>query len=461
VSRPQNDTYQTWLWGEALLLGLLAASLTLFLAYPTLREPYDLPDVRLVLDTVVMLAAFVVAVLAAIRVSVEGRWTDVLLCLGFSLTAASNLAFAIVPAFDPGNDLARPEGWAGAGGRIAGALFIALAPFVRGRTAASRRALIIVLGGGGIVLGALWATCTVLSGLLPPLASGATGDQPLLRTAALAVQALLSLVALLGFWRRYRAEGEDLDRWLALAATLAVFAEVHYVLTPLPELTYVSQGDFLRLLSYGVLLAGVWRAIRSAEFGRAVAEERARVAREIHDGLQQYLFSIATHVSMLRPDNVTEATIEQLKRAASAAQQEARFAVLALSSASGNAPFDAALRRYVDVLTSDGALEVDLEIDRDIRLAPDEQIEVFRIVQEGLANVRKHANARHADVRIGRRNGRRVLAVVDDGTGFETAGDGAGQGLQNMRRRAASINGALALRSTPGQGTALEVVLRT
>ena len=115
-------------------------------------------------------------------------------------------------------------------------------------------------------------------------------------TAALAVQALLALVALLGFWRRYRDQGEDLDRWLALAATLTMFAEVHAVLTPLPQLTYVSQGDFLRVLAYGVLLTGVWRAIRSAEFGRAVAEERARVAREIHDGLQQYLFSIATHV---------------------------------------------------------------------------------------------------------------------------------------------------------------------
>jgi signal transduction histidine kinase len=461
VSRPQNDAYQTWLWGEALLLALLAAALTLFVAYPTLREPYDLPDVRLVLDTVVMLAAFVVAVLAAIRVSVEGRWTDVLLCLGFSLTAASNLAFAIVPAFDAGNDLARPEGWAGVGGRILGAAFIALAPFVRGRTAASRRALIIALSLAVVVLTSLWVACTLVASVLPPLASGTTGSQPLLRTAALAVQALLGLVALLGFWRRYRADGEDLDSWLALAATLAVFAEVHYVLTQLPELTYVSQGDFLWLLSYGVLLTGVWRAIRSAEFGRAVAEERARVAREIHDGLQQYLFSIATHVSLLRPDSVTEATIEQLKRAASAAQQEARFAVLALSSASGNAPFDAALRRYVDVLTSDGALEVDLEIDGDVHLAPDEQIEVFRIVQEGLANVRKHANARRAEVRIGRRNGRRVLAVSDDGAGFQTNGDGAGQGLQNMRRRAASIDGALALRSTPGSGTALEVILRT
>ena len=138
--------------------------------------------------------------------------------------------------------------------------------------------------------------------------------------------------------------------------------------------------------------------------------------------------------------------------------------MLALSSASGNAPFDAALRRYVDVLTSDGELAVDLEIDGEVRLAPDEQIEVFRIVQESLANVRKHAGARHADVLITRRSGRRVLVVVDDGSGFESEAAEetarAGQGLQNIRRRAASIGAVFALRSSPGQGTALEVVLR-
>ena len=464
MDRPQKDAYQTWLWGEALLLTLLAAALTLFVVYPTLRQPYDTPHVRLVLDTLITLAAVVVAVLAAVRVSVEGRWSDVLLCTGFAVTAAATFCFSIVPLLDESTKIAGAEGWAGVVGRIIGAAFIALAPFIGRRTSRSRRALTVALTLGGAVLLGEWLLLEKLWTHLPSLTTGDTGHQPMQMTAALAVQALLALVALLGFWRRYRDQGEDLDRWLALAATLTMFAEVHAVLTPLPQLTYVSQGDFLRVLAYGVLLAGVWRAIRSAEFGRAVAEERARVAREIHDGLQQYLFSIATHVSMLRPDTVTEKTIEQLTKAATAAQQEARFAVLALSSASGNAPSDAALRRYVDVLTSDGELAVDLEIDGEVRLAPDEQIEVFRIVQEGLANVRKHAGARHADVLITRRSGRRVLVVVDDGTGFESEAAEenarAGQGLQNIRRRATSIGAAFALRSSPGQGTALEVVLR-
>jgi signal transduction histidine kinase len=152
--------------------------------------------------------------------------------------------------------------------------------------------------------------------------------------------------------------------------------------------------------------------------------------------------------------------LPRLKEAAIAAQQEARYAILALSSASGRAPFDAALRRYIDVLTADGALEVELDIDSAISLRPDEQIELFRIVQEGLANARKHAGARHAWVQIGERAGARYVSVRDDGAGFSTDTDGAGQGLRNMRERAASIGGALSLRSAPGAGTALEVVLR-
>ena len=114
------------------------------------------------------------------------------------------------------------------------------------------------------------------------------------------------------------------------------------------------------------------------------------------------------------------------------------------------------------MLTADGGLEVELEVDRTIRLAPDEQIEIFRIVQEGLANVRKHANATRAEVTIGQRPfGERFVTITDDGDGFDGEEAEAGQGLKNMRARAESIEGGFSLRSTPGRGTALEVVLRT
>src|SRR6478672_1863185 len=456
--RNEENAYQSWLLGEILLFGLLGATLALFVTYPGLRPTFELPQVRLVLDTMVALAAVLVAVLAGVRFSVDGRRLDWLLCAGFSLAAGSTFCFGIAPVLG-GQALHRREQWAWiSGGLLAGAL-IAAAAFARRRTIARRRELMELLVVVPAALLLIWMFVDSFGSALPSLTSSDRIQPPLL-TAALAVRALISLVAVVGFGLRYRARGNDLDRWLALGATLSLFADLHYVFAPLVSNRVVSTGDFLRLVAYAVLLVGVWRAIRYAEFGRAVAEERARVAREIHDGLAQYLFAISTHATMLESGADPEQTLPQLKQAAAAAQQEARFAILALSSASGTAPFDAALRRYVDFLTADGQLAVDLEIDENVRLAPDEQIEVFRIVQEGLANARKHAGARNADVKIELRGDERVVTIVDDGAGFDDDTVSTGQGLRNMKARSASIGGGFRLRSEPGRGTALEVVLR-
>ena len=452
---PERDAYQALLWGETLLLALLGAALALFLAHPSLRTTAELPELRLVFDASVVLAASLVAVLAGIRFALEGRRLELLLLAGFACAAAGALAFSVLPTFD-GEGVGRSASWAALASGLVATALIAAAPFAGGRVR-SRAGLWTALFGVSFLLTGVWLGCAALGDSLPSLSSG---EVPMLFVWAFAAQALLSLVAVVGFGWRFRALGEDLDRWLALAATLGLFAELHFVFTPTLSSGLVSQGDFLRLLSYGVLLAGVWRAIRFAEFGRAVSEERARVAREIHDGLAQYLFAISTHLQMLEQGSPLEKTLPRLKEAASAAQQEARFAVLALSSASGNAPFGAALRRYVEFLTADGALDVELEVDEAVHLAPDEQIEVFRIVQEGLANVRKHAQARRAWVTIGDREGRRIVEVRDDGAGFEGEADAAGQGLKNMEVRSASIGGGFRLRSQPGLGTAVEVTLR-
>ncbi len=455
-----RDAYQAWLVGEALLLGLLGASLALFLAHPSVPSTYALPELRLVLQTVVMLAATLVAVLAAIRFSVEGRRSDLLLACGFSVVSASTLAFAVTPVLG-GQPIHRAEGWTAIAGRLVGWALIAAAPFVSGKSDRRRRSLQEALALGALALGSLWVLARFAEATLPLLVPASSQNPPSLLTAAVGLQALLNLVALAGFGLRFRNDRADLDRWLALGATLALFASLHLVFTPLLASRYVSWSDFLGVLAYAVLLVGVWRAIRFAEFGRAVAEERARVARDIHDGLAQYLFAISTHTSMLAAGAPLANALPQLQAAATSAQQEARFAVLALSSASGTAPFDAALRRYVEFLTADGALDVDLELDPAVRLAPDEQIEVFRIVQEGLGNVRKHARARHAEVVIGERAGKRFVLISDDGEGFEGEVEPSGQGLKNIRARTATIAGDFRLRTQPGRGTALEVLLRT
>jgi signal transduction histidine kinase len=451
-----RDDFQSWLWGEILLVGLLGSSLALFVTRHDLQTKVSLPQLGLVLHTTIAFAGGLIALLAGIRYAVEGRRVDLFLCTGFLVGSVSIVSFSIVPVLD-GESVRGPEAWAAVVGRLLAWALIAAAPFVRGRSGPKALANTVVASCVLLVLG--WLALRSWASGLPSL--DPSSDTPGLLVGALSALALLNLLALVGFGKRFHERREDLDRWLALGSTLMLFASLHYMFTPVLAPASVSRGDFLRVLAYGLLLVGVWRAISYAEFGRAVADERARVAREIHDGLAQYLFAVSTHATMLQQGAPSEETLKKLKQAADAAQQEARFAILALSTAAGNAPFDAALNRYIEFLTADGVLDVDLEIDPAVRLAPDEQIEVFRIVQEGLANVRKHANATRAEVVIGVRDGERFVSVRDDGEGFDGEFAVAGQGLKNIRARTKSIEGGFTLTSRPGFGTALEVVLRT
>ncbi len=451
------ETYRTWLIGELVLVILLGFAMLVLSATGRL-DGYALPNARIVLDTAVALVASIVAILTAVRFLVEGRGMDLLLTGGFVATGPGTFAFRVAPVLG-GGTIGSAEAWAAIGSALLGGALIAVSPFVARRASGRPRALTVTLGLVTLSLGGLWIDARLLG--LDLNVNGSTAGHSGAVIVAYAFLAVLALVAVVGFGLRFRRHGRDLDNWLTLAFTLIVFADLQYVIADGRSSEYLLPGDFLRVLSFVVLLVGVWRAIGHAEFGRAVAEERGRVAQEIHDGLAQYLFAISTHVSMLESGAALEEILPRLKDASRAAQQEARFAVLALSSASGTAPFDAALKRYVDLLVADGVLDVEIEIDPTVTLAPDEQIEIFRIVQEGLANARRHAGARRAEVTIGQRAGRRIVIVRDDGSGFDDAIDGAGQGLKNMRTRAASIQGAFALRSSPGRGTAIEVVLRS
>ena len=453
-----SQSYRSWLVGELMLVALLASATALFSVRDTFTSTYALPEARLAFDAAIAVVAAIVAVLASVRFVVDGRVLDLLLAAGFWSIALGTAAFGLVPVLG-GGSLGPDAAWSLMASRLLGAALIAVAPYTDGRRGDRRRALLFAGTG---VTGALVSVAIVLGSL--PLGTLLSGGSAVVEGPAVVVAgallAVLWLVALIGFAQRYRRHGRDLDSWMCLAVTLALFADLNQILTPVISSENVLQGDFLRFIAYGILLVGVWRAIAHAEFGRAVADERARVAREIHDGLAQYLFAITTHVSMLESGAPLDEVLPRLKRAATAAQQEARFAVLALSSAGGTAPFDSALRRYVDVLTADGALEVELDVDPQVRLAPDEQIEVFRIVQEGLGNARRHAGARRVEVSIAQRNGRRVVAVSDDGVGFDADTSAEGQGLANMKLRAAAIDGRMSLDSVPGRGTAIEVVLR-
>src|SRR5215211_5814421 len=140
-----------------------------------------------------MLAATVVAVLAGIRFSVEGRRLDLLLCAGFSTAAATSLCFGVAPVLG-GDPLGTAEAWSAVGGRL-------------------------------LALAAIWLNTRAAGASLPDLEHGS--DLPALMVITLALQGFLSLLAVSGFGWRYRAYGEDLDRWLALPATLMLSADLH------------------------------------------------------------------------------------------------------------------------------------------------------------------------------------------------------------------------------------------
>ena len=94
------------------------------------------------------------------------------------------------------------------------------------------------------------------------------------------------------------------------------------------------------------------------------------------------------------------------------------------------------------------------------RLPPDREQELYRLVQEALNNVLKHAHAGRVRVRLGVANGIATLEVADDGIGFEPAlQSAAGFGLRGMRERVERLGGSLRIESSPGAGTCLRVAV--
>jgi two-component system, NarL family, sensor kinase len=222
----------------------------------------------------------------------------------------------------------------------------------------------------------------------------------------------------------------------------------------------------LRLLStiaYQVGIA-IERARLAEEGARlARAEERTRLAREIHDTLAQGLAGIALNIesALNRLDTQPEQARVRLNRALSMAREnleEARGSVLDLrtSAALAGKPLAEALGALGRSFTSDTGVRVSVRTDAALELPPRVEAELFRIAQEALSNVRKHARAHRVSMSLRRRGRTVTLAVTDDGVGLPPGGGrGAGHGLVGMRERARLLGGKLQVRSRPGEGTTI------
>lgn len=284
--------------------------------------------------------------------------------------------------------------------------------------------------------------------------------------------------------------------FLAVPFRWAVGAIVVFNATPVVEalITGPGPGELTTLIASGVLTAafsvmfGLWvfriiaqsyeRASLISELGQTRAElaqanrragvlaERQRLSGEIHDTVAQGFTSIIMLLQAADADVQREpaAAREHLALALHTAREnlaEARALVAALAPA-GLEPgaLDGALRRLTDAVPGQLGPPASFEVTgQAVPLPRPAEVMLLRVAQEALANVRQHAQARQVQVGLRYGEGQVGLEITDDGVGFDPGQPPGGYGLPGMRARAEEAGGRLEVRSSPGRGTTVSVVV--
>jgi signal transduction histidine kinase len=290
-------------------------------------------------------------------------------------------------------------------------------------------------------------------------------------------------------WQQLRAEGRLLPA-LPADSTQPAEAEME-----LPDMALGSGAgarhyapalstlrDFRGLLmGYLLMLRDVTDQKRAQaqllaqRWAQAILLEREQLAHELHDGLSQDLAFLNVQAQAAElylqtgQEETARASVARLAEVSREMAGDVRDLIgnlLVVSLPSEG--FCTTLRHIVTRFEKQNGLPVYLDIDDPTEalcgptlLAPDVGVQLVRIVQEALTNVRRHAGAsNYIGVRLRVEAGQMELAITDNGAGFEPDApgtDGQHFGLQVMRQRAASIGGQLAVHSAPGQGTRVEV----
>ncbi|MFI8308550.1 GAF domain-containing sensor histidine kinase [Streptomyces sp. NPDC085927] len=197
-----------------------------------------------------------------------------------------------------------------------------------------------------------------------------------------------------------------------------------------------------------------------------IAEERSRLAHELHDAVSQKLFSLrltAQAAARLvdRDPSRAKGELQQVAALAAEAAEELRAAVVELRPAALDEDgLVATLRTQVQVLDRAHSARVTFTA-HGVRALPATQEEaVLRVAQEALHNALRHAEADHVDVTLERRGNGAVLRVADDGKGFDPGiirRAGRHLGLVSMRDRSSGVGGSLTVESAPGKGATIEM----
>jgi signal transduction histidine kinase len=197
----------------------------------------------------------------------------------------------------------------------------------------------------------------------------------------------------------------------------------------------------------------------------AQEEERRRVARELHDETGQALTSLMVRLQTVYQQCASPELRSQIDDLRLLLLQTLdgvhNMAVALRPSVLDDLGLVAALRRYVQDCHTRFPLEVDLVVVgvEAQRLPPAVETALYRIIQESLTNIARHAHAKTASILLERHNGRVRAIIEDDGIGFDPqrAAEEGRLGLYGMRERAELLNGTLTIESRPGEGTAVYV----
>lgn len=183
----------------------------------------------------------------------------------------------------------------------------------------------------------------------------------------------------------------------------------------------------------------------------ATEDERRRLARELHDEIAQLLTVIQLSLHHV---NIDTPEMQHASKLLVRTQQEIHRIIHDLRpSLLDDLGLPTAMKAYADEHLAHQGLRVHLEIDAALPSRPDIETVVFRIYQELVTNVLRHAHAEQVSVELCERGGALVLTVEDDGQGFDPEARSSGAGMTGMRERAALVNGAIRFESEPGVGT--------
>lgn len=474
---------------------VLAAATAALLGVRGLHAHVVAPAFDLALDTVALVVSALVATLAWLRFRERRDPSGPFLAAAFFVLGLAYLRAVVVTLGRDGfaaGSLALPEQ---AQVHVFLVAHVLAAVLVAGGAAAGLldrppRFPRLVVAVPAALVALLIATAELWIGRVPALIAAdpdevPTDALPMVTPVGAVAQvgvAVLLLVAAAGCRRVWRRTGRVGDAYIAVGLVFAAFAELAWAIYPSGHPGQVSFGDVLRLAFFIVLLLGIeaeardllsalrranstLERLREAEVERASLEERARLARELHDGLAQNLWLAKLKLGRLAavPELPGEAheLAEEVGGALDMGLAEARQAVMALRIAAGH---DGSLadhvRRYCEDVEDRYGVRIDVVCDPDLpALAPRVEAELLRIAQESLTNVHRHAAATSVGVALRRRADALELSVVDDGRGFDPGEVGRRSfGLAAMRERAALIGAELVVDSRPGHGT--RVVLR-